>query len=95
MELDCHVMLAHLNLNGEYLPYKHIIGQVILDVSQSFVKYVFVSTRTIENQAFADSREQTRFNRLAVSIFQDGASSWRARLRRPTCRFSLTLPLHY
>lgn len=23
---------AHLNLNNEYLPYKHIIGQVILDV---------------------------------------------------------------
>jgi hypothetical protein len=24
--------LAHLNLNDEYLPYKHIIGQLILDV---------------------------------------------------------------
>jgi len=23
---------AHLNLNDEYLPYKHIIGQLILDV---------------------------------------------------------------
>ena len=23
---------AHFNLNDEYLPYKHIIGQVILDV---------------------------------------------------------------
>jgi tRNA (guanine37-N1)-methyltransferase len=26
--------LAHLNLNDEYLPYKHIIGQVILDKSK-------------------------------------------------------------
>ena len=26
------IALAHLNLNDEYLPYKHIIGQVILDV---------------------------------------------------------------
>lgn len=23
---------AHMNLNAEYLPYKHIIGQVVLDV---------------------------------------------------------------
>jgi tRNA (guanine37-N1)-methyltransferase len=26
------IVSAHLNLNDEYLPYKHIIGQVILDV---------------------------------------------------------------
>ena len=25
---------AHVNLNDEYLPYKHIIGQLILDVSR-------------------------------------------------------------
>lgn len=30
---SCFVIVsAHLNLNDEYLPYKHIIGQVILDV---------------------------------------------------------------
>lgn len=27
-------MLAHLNLRDEYLPYKKLIGQVILDVRQ-------------------------------------------------------------
>lgn len=27
--------VAHLNLNNEYLPYKHLIGQVILDVSET------------------------------------------------------------
>lgn len=28
-----HVCIAaHMNLNDEYLPYKHIIGQVVLDV---------------------------------------------------------------
>jgi hypothetical protein len=32
VELDRYATLAHLNLNDEYLPYKHIIGQVILDV---------------------------------------------------------------
>jgi tRNA (guanine37-N1)-methyltransferase len=31
-----------VNLNDEYLPYKHIIGQVILDVSAFLVKYVLV-----------------------------------------------------
>ena len=25
-------MLAHVNLNDEYLPYKYLIGQVFLDV---------------------------------------------------------------
>lgn len=32
--LKSHFMIAsaHLNLNDEYLPYKHLIGQVILDV---------------------------------------------------------------
>jgi len=24
---------AHMNLNKEYLPYKHIIGQIVLDAS--------------------------------------------------------------
>ena len=29
-----HLTIAHLNLNDEYLPFKNIIGQVILDVRQ-------------------------------------------------------------
>lgn len=29
------LLSAHMNLNDEYLPYKHLIGQVILDVSYS------------------------------------------------------------
>ena len=33
-----------------------MIGQVILDVGQFLVKYVLVSTRTVEKQAFADGR---------------------------------------
>jgi hypothetical protein len=28
---------AHMNLNDEYLPYKHLIGQVILDVGSSLL----------------------------------------------------------
>jgi len=34
-EIHCRtsmIVSAHLNLNDEYLPYKYIIGQVILDV---------------------------------------------------------------
>lgn len=30
---NAKLYLAHLNLREEYLPYKYIIGQVILDVS--------------------------------------------------------------
>jgi hypothetical protein len=37
-----------MNLNDEYMPYKHIIGQVILDVSTFLPEYVLVSTRTLE-----------------------------------------------
>ena len=40
--LLCHV--AHMNLNDEYLPYKHIIGQVILDVSELPTTLFLLST---------------------------------------------------
>ncbi|OAX44928.1 hypothetical protein K503DRAFT_788599 [Rhizopogon vinicolor AM-OR11-026] len=33
--------LAHMNLNKEYLPYKHIIGQIILDENSIDTKYRF------------------------------------------------------
>ena len=33
------IALAHLNLNDEYLPYKYIIGQVLLDVCA----YIYIS----------------------------------------------------
>lgn len=29
--------VAHLNLNDEYLPYKHLIGQLILDVCRETI----------------------------------------------------------
>jgi hypothetical protein len=45
-----------MNLNDEYLPYKHIIGQVILDVSGFLLTYVCTSTGISEKQAFADGR---------------------------------------
>ena len=32
MDADGGVRTAHLNLRDEYLPYRHLIGQVILDV---------------------------------------------------------------
>ena len=28
-----YIILAHLNLHNEYLPYKQVIGQIVLDVS--------------------------------------------------------------
>lgn len=29
-----YLFTAHINLNNEYLPYKHVIGQLILDVGE-------------------------------------------------------------
>jgi hypothetical protein len=38
-----------MNLNDEYLPYKHTIGQVILDVGVFLLKYVLLQgTHTLE-----------------------------------------------
>jgi hypothetical protein len=64
-----------MNLNDEYLPYKHTIGQVILDVGVFLLKYVLLSTRTLEKQTFAHCREQARFDRRAISVLQNGAAS--------------------
>jgi len=41
--------IAHVNLNDEYLPYKHIIGQLILDKNKK-VKTVVNKLNTIDNQ---------------------------------------------
>ncbi len=76
-----------MNLNDEYLPYKHIIGQVILDVSAFRLKYSHVSTRTSEKQTYTDGRQQARFDRHAIPVLQDGASSGGAKLHRRTRRF--------
>jgi hypothetical protein len=45
-----------MNLNDQYLPYKHIIGQVILDVSELLLTYFLTSTGVLEKQIFADGR---------------------------------------
>lgn len=37
-----------MNLNDQYLPYKHIIGQVILDVSELLLTYFLTSTGVLE-----------------------------------------------
>ena len=78
-----------MNLNREYMPYKHIIGQVILDVGTFLPKYVLVSTRTLEKQTCADGRQQARFDRYAISFFQNGAPRRGAKLCRRTRRFSI------
>ena len=36
LKVSLYPAVAHLNLNDEYLPYKHLIGQVLLDVSAMF-----------------------------------------------------------
>ncbi|KAJ7070788.1 Met-10+ like-protein-domain-containing protein [Mycena amicta] len=41
--------IAHINLKDEYLPYKHLIGQIILDKNSS-VRTVVNKLNTIDNQ---------------------------------------------
>jgi len=42
--------IAHLNLNAEYLPYKHLIGQIILEKTSDNIRTVVNKTDTISNQ---------------------------------------------
>lgn len=42
--------IAHLNLKAEYLPYKHIIGQVILDKNAGHIRSVVNKTSTIDTK---------------------------------------------
>lgn len=59
--------IAHLNLKEEHAPYKHIIGQVILDV-----RVIFNS----EMQTDQNSREQNRYDRSHLSLFLNGNPCW-------------------
>ena len=48
---------AHVNLNDEYLPYKHIIGQLILDVSGlCLTQQCILMCQNLEKQESYDSR---------------------------------------
>ena len=62
---SCRCCQAHLNLNAEYLPYKHIIGQVILDVCGT-TSYPFLNHSLMPNSAEKlpnqDSGEQIGFH---------------------------------
>ena len=40
--------IAHLNLRDSYLPYKHLIGQVILDVCILSFHTIFISFRNLD-----------------------------------------------
>lgn len=52
------MILAHMNLREEYLPYKHLIGQVILEVSATLHYLIFLplSLCSSENQIDQNSR---------------------------------------
>ncbi|CCM00027.1 uncharacterized protein FIBRA_02053 [Fibroporia radiculosa] len=45
-----HIGMSHLNLNSEYLPYKHLIGQVILDKNSPHLRTVVNKLDSISNQ---------------------------------------------
>lgn len=56
-QMICRLLIAieaHVNLNDEYLPYKHVIGQLILDVgnvsSTSPIQYLYDWIEKQENK---------------------------------------------
>lgn len=53
--------LAHLNLNAEYLPYKHIIGQLILEVNTKFLLADVTLTYALQK----NNRVRTVVNKLS------------------------------
>jgi tRNA (guanine37-N1)-methyltransferase len=53
------ILAAHVNLKDEYLPYKHIIGQVILDVSSAPVE-----PRTCAHSPQKNTKVRTVVNKL-------------------------------
>lgn len=59
---DCPMVVsAHLNLNNEYLPYKRIIGQVILDVC-AYIHTLLLQSLT--NMAQKNKGVRTVVNKL-------------------------------
>ena len=80
--------LAHLNLNDEYLPYKYIIGQVILDV-RAYVRIFAASSDQpgTEKQGHKDSGEQAQHYRHKIQILQDGVTRRGTKLCRGAREF--------
>ena len=63
---------AHLNLNDEYLPYKYVIGQVIMDVSVTRGLRKEVLIILLEKSANTDCGKQTELYPRSVSLFRHG-----------------------
>ncbi|KAI1315085.1 tRNA(m(1)G37)methyltransferase [Mortierella claussenii] len=69
--------IAHMNLKDEYLPYKHLIGQIIMDKNPSL--------RTVVNKT--DSIDTTfRFFKMELLAGEDNMI---AEVRESGCRFKL------
>jgi tRNA (guanine37-N1)-methyltransferase len=86
--------IAHVNLRNEHLPYKHLIGQVLLDKSTN-IKTVFNKVKTIENQyrTFAGeviAGSSNMFTRVkehnAVFEFDFSEVYWNSRLQSEHAR---------
>lgn len=83
-ELDLKLMCphsAHINLRDEYLPYKHLIGQVLLDVSLQ-AQSADASTKTDSKTSFL-TRRKTQTSELSSTsstllITPFGSSRWKS-----------------
>jgi hypothetical protein len=75
------VSLAHVNLKEEYLPYKYLIGQILLDVRNA-LRSASSTNYQLEKHCSSDGGKQVGQHRHPVPVFQNGTTGRRARLRR-------------
>ena len=68
-----------MNLKEEFYPWKHLIGQVILDVKEGQRVYIGEADAKLEKQKHHERGEQDQQHRHDVPVLQDGAACGRGR----------------
>lgn len=71
--------IIHLNLKENLLPYKHLIGEVLLDKNKAYIKLVVNKVTTIENEF--------RFFPMEVLASRDGCTDTNVEIRAFNCTF--------
>lgn len=72
--------IAHINLNPEYLPYKHVIGQLIIDASVFRFAEERYTDLDAENTRYQNGSQQNREYRKSVQSVPYGVACWRTKL---------------
>ena len=69
--------IAHLNLRDEQLPFKHVIGQVVLDKNQPRIKTVLNKLGTITNEFRVFEHEVLAGENNTVVTLKEGGCVFR------------------